>query len=84
MGETNFQPREIPQSGLKVEGVERRRRKKKKKKVGEKNGQLRKPPGPMFEVASVFLCETREASIIVNTVNSILLQYCIGLSLTYW
>ena len=37
LGETNFHAREIPRSGSKVEGGER----KKKKKVGENNGQLR-------------------------------------------
>ena len=38
LGETNFHAREIPRSGWKAEGVER---KKRKNKVGENNGQLR-------------------------------------------
>ena len=41
LGETNFHAREIPRSGLKVEGVEERKKEKKKEKVGENNGQLR-------------------------------------------
>ena len=60
LGETNFQPREIPRSGSKAKGGKERKREKEKKKEslndGNNNGQLRiantssggacNPPGP--------------------------------------
>ena len=54
LGETNFQPREIPRSGSKAK--DGKRKEKKRPKVGNNKGQLRiatpprvvhtKPPGP--------------------------------------
>ena len=56
LGETNFQPREIPRSGTKAKDGKEKKREKERPKVGNNNGQLSiatpprvaqaKPPGP--------------------------------------
>ena len=40
LGETNFQPREIPRSGTKAKDGKEKKREKERPKVGNNNGQL--------------------------------------------
>ena len=73
MGETNFQPREIPRSGSKAKDGKERKKEKRRAKVGNNNGQLRianavwggicKPPGPTsLSVLAVSLCRKARGS----------------------